>query len=332
MVAHVLSAAGRNVLATRGNLNSQIGLPIMVMGLGPAHTHAVFEMGASEKGNIASLASVARPNTGVITNIGRAHLEFFGSQEGVADAKWEMVESLSAEGLAVLNADDPRLMARRPKAKSRVATFGLGPSADVRGEDLRQSPETSFVLSARGKKFSVKLSAPGLFNVLNALAAAAVALEEGLSAEEIAAALPSFRPPAQRMQARKAKGGADFIVDAYNANPDSMAASLESFARAYAGRPRIAVLGGMRELGPAARDEHRALGELLARLKLESVFFLGPEGAWVKEGFPSLREFADKAALREALGRASAPGAVFLFKASRGVKLEDIYEPLIDND
>lgn len=329
MVSRLLGAAGKSVLATQGNLNSQIGLPLMVMELGPAHTHAVFEMGASEKGNIASLASVARPSVGVITNIGRAHIEFFKTREGVADAKWELAESLPSDGLAVLNADDPRLMARRGKTKARVVTFGLEAGADVRGEDLRQAPETSFTLSSRGRKVPVTLSMPGLFNVYNALAAAAVALEEGAGFDSIADALAAFQPPAQRMQVRRGTGGEILVVDAYNANPDSMSASLESFAKAYAGRRRVAVLGGMRELGPTAQEEHRALGLQLSRLGLEAVFFFGPEGAWVKEGYPGLREFHDKESLREAIKKASSPGAAFLFKASRGVKMEEVYEPLL---
>ena len=340
MISRVLSVGGNTVFASTGNHNSRIGLPLMVMELEPRHTHAVFEMGASEKGDIAALASVAKPRTGVLTNVGRAHLLTFGTQEGVADAKWELVDALPSDGLAVLNADDPRILSRRSRAKSRVTTYGLSAEADVRGLDVRPLARegkdgTAFNLTVRGEKsVSVWIPVPGYFNVSNALAAAVVGLEEGVALDDIVRGLESFQPPAQRMQARRGKGGALFVIDAYNANPDSMKVSLQSFAAAYGGRRRVAVLGGMRELGTATADEHRALGSLAGRLDLSKVFFLGEECSWVREGWPSgssvlLECFADKTSLREALAQ-EPDGGVYLFKASRGVKMEEVYEPLIE--
>lgn len=335
MISQVLAAGGKKVYSTPGNFNSQIGLPLSVCAMGEENTHAVFEMGASAKGNIASLAAVAKPQIGVLTNIGRAHLLTFGTLEGTADAKWELVDALPPEGAAVINADDPRLMARKGRARSRVVTYGINAPADVRAEDLRSAPETLFTLAAGGRRAEVRLPVPGLFNAYNALAAAAVGINEGVSLEDVVKGLADFRPPQQRMQVRRGKAGSLFLIDAYNANPDSMKASLESFAAAYPALRRFAVLGGMRELGPSAADEHRALGAAASRMDLEKLYFVGEEGAWVKEGWPADASFplecvADKAALRRILTPELGPGRAFLFKASRGVALEEVYEPLLE--
>jgi UDP-N-acetylmuramoyl-tripeptide--D-alanyl-D-alanine ligase len=181
----------------------------------------------------------------------------------------------------------------------------------------------------------VRLPVPGLFNVSNALAAAAVGLTEGVDVEAIAAGLASFAPPAQRMQTKRGPKGSLLVIDAYNANPDSMRASLGSFVQAFSGRRLIAVLGGMRELGPAVAEEHRALGAFAAGLDLDKVFFLGEEGDWIREGWPSgaavrLECFDDKAVLRGALAALLGSDAAVLFKASRSVRMEDVYEPLIE--
>jgi UDP-N-acetylmuramoyl-tripeptide--D-alanyl-D-alanine ligase len=338
MLSQILSHAGKSVLSTLGNLNSQIGLPLMLMELQPGHTHMVLEMGASEKGNIARLCELAGPQAGIITNIGKAHLEFFGGVEGVLNAKWELVESLPKDGLAVLCADDPLLESRRKQAACSVTTFGISPQADVRAENVRQTPETVFDLICGKARQEVRLPVPGLFNVMNALAAAAVAKADNISMASIAEALADFRPPQQRMQVRRAKDGVLFVIDAYNANPSSMKASLESFDRAFPDRRKVAVLGGMRELGPYAEPEHRGLGEFLAALGLERIYFLGPEGEWVRSGLSSKKQgatlalFQDKEALRAELRKVISGHTAVLFKASRGVRLEDVYEPLLRED
>jgi UDP-N-acetylmuramoyl-tripeptide--D-alanyl-D-alanine ligase len=331
MTAQVFARAGRPVLATRGNLNSRIGLPLMLLDLEPRHTTAVLEMGASQKGDIASLCALARPRVGVITGIGKAHLEFFGSVEGVLEAKWELVESLPREGLAVINADDPLLAARASRAACSVVAFGTARSADVRAENIRQTPRVTFDLVVGPARRTVRLPVTGLFNARNALAAAAVGLWERIPLDTVVAALESFTPPRDRMQIRTRPNGATFVLDAYNANPDSMRESLGSFAQAFAGRRRVAALGGMLELGEHARAEHRALGEFTAALGLDAVWFLGPEGAWFEEGFPpqkrdSLRLFEEKKDMANHVRADVGPGDAVLFKASRGVKLEEVYE------
>jgi len=334
MVGQMLEHAGRRALATRGNLNSQIGLPLMLSELTGGHSHAVLEMGASEKGNIARLAALARPDVGVITGIGAAHLEFFGSLEGVRAAKWEMVEGLSPEGTAVLNADDALLAEWMPRCPRRVVSFGVNAPADVRAENVTADETVSFDLVYKGARRTVRLPVGGRFNVTNALAAAAVGLNENLDLAAVAEALGRFQPPALRMEIRRRADDVLFVLDAYNANPTSMRASLESFAAAYPKRRRFAAVGSMLELGPHAEAEHRALGKLLASLPVDGTFFLGPEGDAVKAGHASgktpLSVFTDKAAFRAALAETIRSGDAVFFKASRGVRMEEVFEPLLN--
>lgn len=336
MLAQLLQGMGRDVFATKGNLNSQIGLPLMLLELESHHTHAVLEMGASAKGDIACLAEMAAPQMAVMTGIGRAHLETFGSLEGVLAAKWELVEALGKDGIAFLNADDPLLMSRRKEACCSVVTFGQSPGADVRAENIRQDPQTVFDLVVGGARREVRLPVPGLFNVTNALAAASVALWERGLLPVVAEGLGRFTPPPQRMQMRRRPDGSLFLIDAYNANPDSMAASVQSFVQAFPHWPKTAVLGSMLELGPASEEEHRQLGRTLAGLPLERIFFVGPEGPWVRDGYAEAggkKEFhldEDRGMIRGKISKILTPDAVVLFKASRGVRLEEIYEPLLN--
>ncbi len=335
MLAHLLRESGRTVLATRGNLNSQVGLPLMLLELDRFHTHAVFEMGASGPGDLSRLAELARPHIGVITGIGRAHLETFGSLDGVLAAKWELVEGLGKDGIAFLNADDPRLLSRRAEAACPVVTFGQSVQADVRAENLRLDPNTTFDLTVGGARFPVHLPVTGLFNVTNALAAAAVALWERVLLPDVARGLGGFSPPPQRMQMRRRIDGSLFLIDAYNANPDSMAASFSSFGQAFPHWPRVAVLGSMLELGASAEPEHRELGRTLAGSGLEKILFVGPEGLWVREAYEAaggkgfFKAGEDREEIRRALSNVLTPDSVVLFKASRGVHLEDVYEPFL---
>ena len=335
MMAQLLKGMGREVFATRGNLNSQIGLPLMLLDLEPHHTHAVLEMGASATGDIARLAEMAAPHMAVLTGIGRAHLETFGTLEGVLAAKWELVDALGKDGIAFLNGDDPLLMSRKKTAHCSVVTFGKSPGADVRAENIRQDPQTVFDLVVGPFRREVRLPVPGLFNVSNALAAAAVALWDRGLLPDVAAGLARFVPPPQRMQLRRRPDGSLFVIDAYNANPDSMAASVQSFVQAFPHWPKIAVLGSMLELGPTSEKEHRHLGELLAGLPLDRIFFVGPEGPSVRAGYTEaggkneIYVDEDRDRVRRKLGEILTSDSVVLFKASRGVRLEDIYEPLM---
>lgn len=329
MVAAVLRAGGKSVLVTPGNLNSQIGLPLVLQDLSDRYSHAVLEMGASQRGDIRGLARLAQPQVGVITNIGRAHLASFGTPENVAEAKWELIEALPSEGSAVINREDVALWSRRRRAPCRVVSFGIGVEADVRAENVLEGERVSFDLVSRKGAYRVTLPLAGIFNVRNALVAAAVGELEGVG-PALMEGLKQFTPPAQRMEVLPGYCGSVLIFDAYNSNPSSMDASLEAFCRAYPGKEKMVVLGRMLELGTYAEGDHGALGRALAGLPLQRAVFVGrPEGDWVAQGFSFLGgqfplDLVDTPAqaaqlLRPHLG----PSKVVLFKASRSVHLEE---------
>lgn len=336
MIAHILLKRAESVLCTRGNYNSQTGLPLMLLELGPAHTHAVLEMGASKKGHIASLCALAQPVVGVVTNIGHAHLQSFGTIQDVLQAKWELVEFVAQnKGIVALNADDPLLNEKRERLNCPVVTFGMSKKADIRAENISQSPRVIFDLMIGASRQKIRLPVPGLFNVSNALAAVAVAIWERVPMNEIVAGLEDFSPPSQRMQIQYGLDGFVFLSDAYNANPDSMKQSLDSFVQAFPLKHKLVVLGGMKELGDSAEKEHVHLGAFLSTLPLDKIFFLGQEGEWVRQGYleskgqSSFSIFQEQDVLRQAVKKDLSSNTAVLFKASRSVKLEEIYEPLL---
>src|SRR5919106_1502327 len=237
----------------------------------------VSEMGSRGPGHIARLCEVARPGIGVVTNVGPAHLEMFGSIEVVADAKAELVEALPEDGTAVLNADDPRVTAFDARTVARVLRFGTGPDANVRGEDLRLDPSglPSFTLRVPGGSERVELAVPGEHMAWNALAAAAAGVALGLTAGECAAGLKEARVSPWRMETFEGAGGIRVLNDSYNANPASMAAALKA-ARWIAGRNAcVAVLGAMAELGAASDEEHERVGKLAARAGVDPLVGVG---------------------------------------------------------
>jgi UDP-N-acetylmuramoyl-tripeptide--D-alanyl-D-alanine ligase len=251
------------VLATVGNLNNHIGVPLTLLSLREEHQTAVVEMGANHPREIARLAEIARPDVGVVNNAGDAHLEGFGSREGVARAKGEMFEALE-HGVSVINADDDYAPLWRELARGDVITFGLGEDADVRAVHPRSEPPEApigmdFELRTPEGRQGVRLPLPGLHNVRNALAAAACAVALGMDGRDIAAGLLNVRPVAGRLSWRKALGGARLLDDTYNANPTSLRAGLELLATVQA--RRWLVLGDMGELGRGTEQLHFAAGE-----------------------------------------------------------------------
>jgi UDP-N-acetylmuramoyl-tripeptide--D-alanyl-D-alanine ligase len=297
----------------------------------------VCEMGTRGRGHIARLCEVARPLVGVITNVGPAHLEMFGSIEAVADAKAELVEALTEDGTAVLNADDPWVAAFDARTRARVLRFGTAPGADVRGEDLRLdgSGLPSFTLRVPGSSERVELGVPGEHMAWNALAAVGAGVALGLTAGECAAGLKEARVSPWRMEVTEGRNGIRVLNDAYNANPASMAAALKG-ARWIAGRNAcIAVLGTMAELGEASDVEHERIGELAARLGIDHLVVVG-DGARliavgaVREGVEPdrvLRAETPEEAAAAAL-RVARPGDLVLVKASRAAGLERVAEAL----
>ena len=296
-------------------------------------------MGARGPGHIAALCRIAHPGTGVVLNVGSAHAGEFGSLEATAAAKGELVESLPADGLAVLNADDPRVAAMAARTGARVVTFGLGARADVRALDVRadELARPVFELSAGGRTARVHLRLHGEHQVPNALAAAAVALELGVALEDVAAALSAAEAASGgRMQVVQRPDGVTVVHDAYNANPESVRAALKALAGMAGGRRTWAVLGEMLELGAASRDEHDAVGRYAVRLDVSKLLVVGAgarpvytgavmEGSWGEEAAFA----ADVEEAAQVLEHQLRPGDVVLVKASNGAGLGPLAERLI---
>lgn len=322
LVAAVLAAAAPT-LKTEGNLNNHWGVPLTLMRLRPEHRSAVVEIAMNRPGEIGLLAAIARPETAVITNAGSAHLEGMGSLEGIAREKASLAAALPPGRPVFAGADSPRLMAALRGMKVRIVSYGMATGAALR-------PETLTDLGPDGSRFTVAGFPPvhlrliGRHQVLNALAALAVAREYAVDPEAAVAALVAQRPAKGRMEPRML-GGATLLVDSYNANPDSTGAALATLAGWPEARRRIAVLGDMLELGPDAARLHRETGEAVRDAELWTVGAHAADyAAGAQRAGADARVFADKASLAEALRGALAPGTVVLIKASRGAALEDV--------
>ncbi|HEY7675750.1 MAG TPA: UDP-N-acetylmuramoyl-tripeptide--D-alanyl-D-alanine ligase [Candidatus Methylomirabilis sp.] len=336
MLRAVLGAAGV-VYASPGNLNNLVGVPLTLLAWPAAISVAVLELGMSALGEIQRLSEIARPDVGVFTTVGEAHLEFLGSVDGVARAKGEMLPFLDRDRLAVINLDDPYVERFRTRAPGRTLTYGLTPRAEVWASDL--APEglagTRFTLHHRREAAPAFIAAPGRHNVSNALAAAAVGFAWGLPAEAIAAGLQDARLAPMRMQPVRLASGAKAINDAYNANPPSMERAIETFFAVRNGGRAILVLGDMLELGRHAQEAHRRVGTFAARSGPDLLIAVGPESraladAALGAGLPADRvvHCHDVGAAREQLRAALAPDAWVLVKASRGMRLEGVLEGL----
>jgi UDP-N-acetylmuramoyl-tripeptide--D-alanyl-D-alanine ligase len=335
IVADVLSRT-ETVLRNEGNLNSESGLPLTLLRLTDAHRVAVLEMSMYTEGEIARLAEIARPEVGIVLNVQPMHLLRAGSIEAIARAKGELPAALPADGLAVLNADDPRVAAMATAAA--VTTFGLGAGADVRASELTGHglAGTSFMLSAPWGTRRLRLAMPGRHLVPHALAAAAVAERFGTPLDEVEAALAAGSHAAHRMAPIEAAGGATLIDDTYNAAPWSVAAALELLAETplSAGRRRYAVLGDMLELGPDEERQHREIGRLAAGV-VDGLVTVGERGRWIAEaaraaGLGHVVSVDDADAAVEEIERQLAPtiGDVVLLKASRGIGLDRAVDAL----
>jgi UDP-N-acetylmuramoyl-tripeptide--D-alanyl-D-alanine ligase len=347
LLAAVLAAAGPTV-APQGSFNNEIGAPLTTLRVDAGTRFLVVEMGARGPGHIAYLCSIARPDIGVVLNVGSAHAGEFGGREATARAKGELVEALAADGLAVLNADDRLVTAMAGRTRARVVRTGLGPDADVRAENVELDAEArpSFDLVTPAGTARVHLALHGAHHVANALATAAVALECGLGPDAIASALSSARAASRwRMEVRESAEGLVVVNDAYNANPESVTAALAATAAMAAGRGTSgwAVLGEMLELGDESAAEHRAVGRRAAELAgegasggLAGVIAVGPGAAPVAEGARAAagpgfrvltaRDGDDAAAqVEQNVGR----GDVVLVKASRSIGLERLADRLL---
>jgi len=316
------------VLATAGNLNNHIGVPLTLLSVREEHRTAVIEMGANHPGEIARLAQIARPEIGVVNNAGDAHLEGFGSREGVARAKGELFEALG-HGIAVINADDDYAPLWHELAGGAdILTFGLSEYANVRAVNPRAEPPEApthmeFALQTAEGLHGVKLPLPGLHNVRNALAAAACAVALGMDARDIAAGLMSVRPAPGRLSWRRAHNGARLLDDTYNANPTSLRAGLELLASVQA--RRWLVLGDMGELGRGSEQLHFAAGEDARALGIERLYAVGPLAREAAKGFGTgAVHFADVDALVAEVRERLAPDVALLVKGSRSSRMERV--------
>jgi UDP-N-acetylmuramoyl-tripeptide--D-alanyl-D-alanine ligase len=332
-LAHLLAIKYR-VHRTKGNFNNHFGLPLGLLTLEPEYDLAVVEMGMSHAGEIAALARIAVPNQAVVTNVAPVHLESFDSIAGIARAKYELIEALPHGGTAVLNADDEYVSQFGRDFKGKVILFGFkataGVLADVRAENIEVlgSEGTRFDLVSRlvGSEVRQSVRSPllGTHNVYNVLAAAAIALEHGITPSEIAAALPSLQPGDKRGQVVQL-GNITVLYDCYNSSPKALMAAVDTLA-AMPARRRIVVAGEMLELGDTGEQLHRECGRYMAGSNMH--FLLGVRGlakpmveaahdAGMKAEFVATPEEAG-----EWLARETREGDVVLLKASRGVKLE----------
>jgi UDP-N-acetylmuramoyl-tripeptide--D-alanyl-D-alanine ligase len=352
LLAHVLRGllGDHAVLAPQGSFNNELGLPLTLLRRTGQTQVATLEYSARGGGHIAFLCGLARPHVSVVLNVGTAHLGEFGSPEGIARAKGELVESVGGpDPLVVLNADDPRVRAMRERAPAgaRVVTFGIGPDADVRadGLDLDDDGRPVFTLVTDAGRADVRLALRGEHSASNALAAAAVALhlpaavgpapDVATVADLLASAVPASR---WRMEVVERPDGVTVVNDAYNANPDSMKAALKTLAVMSRGKSRRtwAVLGLMAELGESARDAHLDLGRFVVRLDVSRLVVVGEaaggihagavlEGSWGEESVHVDDVDAAVALLREQVR----PGDVVLVKASRSAGLERVAAALL---
>jgi UDP-N-acetylmuramoyl-tripeptide--D-alanyl-D-alanine ligase len=317
-------------LKSEGNQNNEVGLPLTLLRLGPEHEAAVLEMGMYVGGEIAQLAAIARPSIGVVTAVREVHLSRIGSIEAVARAKAELVQALPADGVAVLNADDARVVAMRSLTPARCVTYGFDPAADVRAEDVESAglDGMRFTLITPAGRRAASTPALGRHGVHNGLAAAAVGLAGGMDLDEIAAGLDAGWQADHRDQIVRA-GQLTILDDSYNASPASMLAALELLA-SLPGR-HVAVLGEMRELGEAHERGHREVGVAAGRL-VDRLVVVGDGASGIAAGAVSLGTAAvqvpDKAAALAVLRNDLRAGDTVLVKASRGVALETIVDSI----
>jgi UDP-N-acetylmuramoyl-tripeptide--D-alanyl-D-alanine ligase len=330
MIAKVLGEK-YNVLSTEGNLNNHIGVPMTLFRLNRKHEVAVVEIGTNHPGEIAGLCRTLAPTHGVVTTIGREHLEFFGSLEGVAEEEGELFRSLAsrAGGMAIVSTDDPRVSLAARSLKRKL-TYGFkSRSASVRGRNVMVDDQgrASFEFRSRAMKrwHGVHLMIAGKHNALNALSAAAAGIAFHVPPARICSALESCGPVSRRMETVSI-GGVTVLNDTYNANPDSAIAALQTLASLRVPGKKIAVLADMKELGSGAAEEHACLGKEAAALGLDYLLTHGKLAKHIHAaaGIPGALHYDQKNILAEYLAELLTPGDAVLIKGSRGMHMEDI--------
>lgn len=311
--------------ATKGNLNNHIGLPLTMLSQEEGQTHGVYELGMNHPGEIAALAALARPDIAVITTMGGAHIEYFGSLEAIAVEKASLFQALRPDGTAVINLDSPYAELARQRAPGKILTVGIG-RGDVAATGLGFTARGNmkFTVTAAGQSADVELQVPGEHMVQNALLAIAVGIIEGVPLEQAARGLANVRISGGRLQV-KGWRGATIIDDTYNANPDSMKAALRTLASQPSNARRIAVLGGMGELGAFSADGHAEVGRFATRLGLDVICVVGAAAAGIATAAgDAARYFPDHATCAAWLAAEIETGDVVLVKGSRAAAMENV--------
>jgi UDP-N-acetylmuramoyl-tripeptide--D-alanyl-D-alanine ligase len=322
---------------TPGNLNNQYGLPLTLLGRSEADRSLVVELGMNHRGEIAQLIDIAKPTVGVITNVGTAHIEFLGSREEIAREKGDLVARLPAEGTAVLNADDPLVLAQRDRTSARMISFGTSIDADVRGGDIEWIDDRGyrFELETPVGRGTIEVQGLGPTTVSNALAAAAAALAAGASVTDITKGLANYQGIKGRLERRELSGGITLIDDTYNANPQSMEAGLRLLSEIKGAHRTVAILGDMGELGNTAEAAHRELGQLAATLGIDFLIALGARAQTVVAGAVESGMEMARAVAAADHGDASERACDFLrehdavlVKGSRSMRMERVVESI----
>ncbi|HTD05493.1 UDP-N-acetylmuramoyl-tripeptide--D-alanyl-D-alanine ligase [Undibacterium sp.] len=333
MIASILAAyaGAEHSLATSGNLNNEIGVPMTVLRLQPTHRVAVIELGMNHPGEIALLASIAEPTVGLVNNAQREHQEFMHTVQAVAEENGSVIRQLPADGVAVFPADDVYSGLWRSYAEEsggrRIVSFGFSKDADVGCSYAANQFGNDMLIRIGGQEFPVKLAAAGVHNVRNALAAAACCSSIGVPNEVIARGLEAFSPVSGRLQKKQAHNGASVIDDSYNANPDSVRAAIDVLAQA--GSASILVLGDMAEVGVDGAAFHEEIGHYASQRGISQLFTLGVLAQHTASAFgPSARHFDDIGQLLEALDNSLVSSSTVLVKGSRSMKMERVIQHL----
>lgn len=339
LLAWLLASEGKT-LATRGNFNNHLGVPLTLLRAEPGLRFAVLEAGMNHAGELSALGRLMKPDVAVELNVGDAHLGHFGSRAGVARAKEELLTAMGPSGLAVVNVDDPLTLAMGRRFKGRVASFGRSASADLRLESIKDLGARGLTATARWSapfgapavRLRVQLAQGGRAAWTQAAAALCVGLSLGVDARQLALRLAAYLPGAKmRQELRPLPFGATAIMDAYNASPQSMAAGLEFLAASAGPEPRLAVLGCMLELGAASGRLHRELGRRARAAGVRQLAALGEHADRIVQGFGGEAAAFGKDQPQEAaawMRPRLTPGSWVLFKGSRGLAVERVYDAL----
>ncbi len=333
MVACVMEQSGET-LKTEGNFNNEIGVPKTLFRLSETTKNAVIEMGMDGFGQISVLAKCAKPDCAIITNVGVSHIENLGSREGILKAKLEMLDGLKKGSSLFLNGDNDMLSTVK-NDDYNIVFFGIdNKNCDILAEDIKEiGLSTEFVAVKGDIRQKIIIPTVGIHNVYDALSAFAVGVEYGISPENIAKGLMNYAPSGMRQRIREING-ITVIEDCYNASPDSQKAGLNSLCKIAKGR-KIAVLGDMLEMGSYSETAHRTVGEYAAECSVDMLYTYGEESKYMadgakKSGLDNVFAFTDKTELTNALLSEIKTGDTLLFKASRGMKLEEVFEKIYE--